>query len=119
MNLTLPELVNAYRKKLIIFSSVFLTVFFTLLVVNLPLLKLVEKYFDENHWIYYVWFVVFGVELLGAAVIGFRTPYIIARKMGLMCDHCNQVPPTFDLGVIVATENCPSCGKKFKSEQGG
>lgn len=117
MNQTLPELVSAYRKNLTIFSAVYLSVFFAILLANLPLLNLAEKHFDVNHWVFKAWIIVFVAMLLGAVFLGFRVPHIMAEKMGLMCDHCNRVPPSLDLGVIVATENCPSCGKKFKSEE--
>ena len=105
--LKFAETVKRQQRQDSLFWGIWTTVFFSLLVINIPVMKLIPENYSLVYRLLFFAF-LFVIIVLTILIVRQR-----ARRAGICCSSCQKPLSSSGIELAIATGNCGFCGQKF------
>lgn len=110
------ELTNKFKKNETKFYILWLIFFFTVLIGNVFIADYLESLFKNKSTLTLIYLIfLLGFLFLNLFYLFYRI-YKQPKKYGLVCKNCNKSFQQRIFKIVIATKNCPFCGKKVIDE---
>jgi hypothetical protein len=108
---------NRFKKSEKLFNWIFIIIFFGIIIGNIIFITIVVKYYKKGNDPLFIFYTIVFLGFL--FIYSLYNNWRIKRKQAkynLLCPLCKKIFNQNIIPVVIATRNCPHCGKNILEE---